>query len=132
VRPAIRDLLAQVANPDAQAATAALILDAFTERREEVASDALWAAVDRAEARGLLEIFGAEYFGLRDASYAAVVFVRTREGSACLYADGELHDRRDAGRGVPAVTVAAEEFGWLRDRIGVHLPGRSRLRTSRR
>lgn len=120
--PDIRGLLAQVAEPAPNAAITTRVYGAMTERLKETPAAALWGAVRKAESEGLTELYGVEYFGLDEPSYMAVVFVRTPGRTACLYANGDLHDRRDLQRTVPAQTLAAEEFGLLRDRIGVHLP----------
>lgn len=120
--PDVRSLLAQVADPAAHAATTTRVYAAVTERLAETPAGALWAAVRKAESEGLTELYGIEYFGLDEPSYMAVVFVRTPVRTACLYANGDLHDRRDLQRSVPAQPLAAEEFALLRDRIGVHLP----------
>ncbi len=121
-RPDIRGLLSQVADPAANAAITTRVYGALTERLKETPAAALWGAVRKAESEGLTELYGVEYFGLDEPSYMAVLFLRTPARTACLYANGDLHDRRDLARTVPAQPIAAEEFALLRDRIGVHLP----------
>jgi len=122
LRPDVRSLLAQVADPGAQAEIATLVHRVVSERLAETPAAALWGAVRRAESEGLTELYGAEYFGLGEPTYVAVVFVRTPARTACLYANGDLHDLRDLQRTIPAQPLVAEEFALLRDRVGVHLP----------
>ncbi len=122
LRPDVRSLLAQVADPGAQAGIATLVHRVASERLAEAPAEALWAAVRKAESEGLTELYGVEYFGLGEPTYVAILFVRTPTRTACLYANGELHDLRDLQRTVPAQRVVPEEFALLRDRIGVHLP----------
>ncbi len=122
LRPEVRSLLAQVADPAAQADEAARVHRAVTERLAESPADALWTALRKAESEGVTELYGAEYFGLGEPSYMAVMFVRTPTRTACLYANAELHGLRDLPRTLPTQPLAAEEFALLAGRIGAHLP----------
>jgi hypothetical protein len=121
VRPVVRELVAR-AKPAGPVATAALVFEAIERDRAEEASKAVWAAVERAETRGLLELYGAEWFGLEPGAYRAILFVRSSSGARCLYADARLHGARDDPGTVPAQPVVESDFAALGSRIGVHLP----------
>lgn len=118
-RPVLRELLAKSPRPG-PVATPADVSRAFEELLSEPAHEALWRSIGKAEDKGMLELYGVEYFHLDRHSYHALVLLRTVSGAACLYANADLHDASRPT--VPAQPVSEAEFAALRFRIASHLP----------
>jgi len=83
---------------------------------------AVWAAVDKAGANGLLELYGFEWFGGGDLGYQAIFILRTGKGAKCIYAYDELHEARTDPLTVPSHPVDLAALEKLRRRVGAEVP----------
>jgi hypothetical protein len=110
------------------AGSAGAASDAIRETQDRAAVRAVWAAVAAAESAGLVELYGQETFGLGEASYRALFFVRTSDGRCrALFADADFHDAFRAGVDtVPCLPVPPATMELLRARIAPEIPPQTR------
>jgi hypothetical protein len=84
---------------------------------------AVWSAIEKAEERGLHELYGVEMFLAGESTdYEALFFLRTAEGTTCLYGRHDLHAARPDPATVPCRPVPAGVLEKLRARVAVEVP----------
>ncbi|MHC4859024.1 MAG: hypothetical protein ACYTDY_02905 [Planctomycetota bacterium] len=84
---------------------------------------AVWSSVERAEERGLHEMYGVEEFVAGEGvDYEALFFLRTGRKITCIYGRLELHEERPDQATVPAAPVTPETLALLRRRVKTEVP----------
>ena len=121
-RPDVKVLVASVKEPLGGSMMREKVIATIADRLNESTAMALWAAVAKAEADGMTELYGVELFGLSETSYQAVFMLRTANGCSCLFADQDLHHHRDNTGTVPSYPVSLSVLTRLRERVGAELP----------
>ncbi len=121
-RPDVRALVASVKDPLGGSLMREEVVVTIKARRDESAATALWAAIDKAQAHGMTELYGVELFGIAEPFYQAVFMLRTDKGCSCLFVDQSLHGARDNVDTVPSYSVSLSVFARLRTRVANELP----------
>lgn len=84
---------------------------------------AVWSSIERAEERGLHEMYGVEEFVAGEGTdYEALFFLRTGRKITCLYGRMDLHPERPDQGTVPAAAVKPEVLALLRRRVKPEVP----------